>query len=114
MKTEKIVLDQWKCCKAGTNEFEPAVVPGDVAADYFRNRGITDHETGVNYKEYSFLIHESYEYVTEFDGDGLFASERVYLRCNGIDTFSEVLFNGVKLGDTDNICLLYTSPSPRD
>lgn len=107
MKTEKIVLDQWKYCKAGTNEFEPAVVPGDVAADYFRNRGITDHETGLNYKEYSFLVHESYEYVTEFDGGGLFASERVYLRCNGIDTFSEVLFNGVKLGDTDNMFRAY-------
>lgn len=107
MKSEILELKDWVYGKAGAGEYESAQVPGDVAADYFRNRGISDYDVGLNYKQYEGIVHGSYEYLSEFDGNAFRKFDRVYLRCNGIDTFAEVWLNGVKLGETDNMFRAY-------
>ncbi len=89
-------------------EFFSATVPGDVTADMLKVLGENKVYTDFNYKKYKDFAHNDYEYVCTFDCPmDIFAQEKVFLEFLGIDTFSEITLNGIRLGETSNMFMGY-------
>ena len=89
----------------------PAHVPGDVTDDLHRAGLIEDPLFGENLKKLSWIYDADWTYECLFDADGEILSQKnIYLFFEGIDTFSEILLNGILLGKTDNMFLAYKFP----
>ena len=89
----------------------PAHVPGDVTDDLHRAGLIEDPLFGENLKKLSWIYDADWTYECLFDADGeIFSQKNIYLFFEGIDTFSEILLNGILLGKTNNMFLAYKFP----
>jgi beta-mannosidase len=96
--------DNWKMKGLGEKTFLPAKVPGSVYADLLANRKMEDPFWRDNEGRAFDLLREDYEYLCGFDaGPRLLDSDRVLLRCEGLDTLAELYLNGVFLGKADNM-----------
>ena len=98
-------------------------VPGMVHPDLQREGLIPDPFWRDNFKQCQWPEHWTWTYKRTFDvSSEILTKSWIQLQFDGIDTYSEIYLNGRKLATTNNmflpykfdICLLYTSPSPRD
>ncbi len=103
------LTENWKFRQAEVGgEYFPATVPGDVTADMLKVLGENKVYTDFNYKKYKDFTHNDYEYVCTFDCPmEIFAQEKVFLEFLGIDTFSDITLNGIRLGETANMFMGY-------
>jgi len=85
-------------------------VPGDVSDDFLQAGLIEDPYFHDNYKESSWITLADWYYEKTFRVRLADLDEHTYLRFDGIDTFSDIYLNGVKLGSTANMHRGYQFP----
>ncbi len=107
MENTKLLSSCWSVRNETHGEYA-AHVPGDITNDLFLCGKIPDPLFGVNFKELGFILDSDWEYNCAFTiSDSEFSSERLELRFEGVDTFSEIFLNGKLVGATDNMYLRY-------
>ena len=104
---EKSLNGTWKLINAATGSVIAAKVPGDITEDFYRAGEIPDPKFGMNYKKARYILENDYEYRLEFGAEKPQDNMRVFISFKGIDTFSEIKFNGTLLGKTQNMFLKY-------
>lgn len=85
----------------------PARVPGDILDDLHRAGAVVDYEKDADYEKIQWVQEADWEYETKFSLSAEDLKKKVYLKFYGVDTFSEVYLNGIMLGRTENMFLLY-------
>ncbi len=94
----------------GAEHTIPAQVPGNVLGDLHRAERIPDPFFGCNsetLRPYEFI---DWEYRTTFPAPVLQPRERLELVFEGIDTFAEILINGVRIGEAGNMVIAHRFP----
>ncbi|GHV70924.1 beta-mannosidase [Spirochaetia bacterium] len=96
--------DNWKMKTVAEKSFLPARVPGSVYGDLLANKKMEDPYWRDNEDKAFALLKEDYEYVTGFSvTQRLLDSDRVLLRCEGLDTLADLYLNGTLIGKADNM-----------
>ncbi|MGN0764324.1 MAG: glycoside hydrolase family 2 protein, partial [Aristaeellaceae bacterium] len=94
----------WTLRKAGDEQTVPARVPGSVYADLLDAGLMEDPYWRDNEMKALPLMEDDYEYSRSFDvPDALLSSDRVLLRCHGLDTLADIRINGQEAGHADNM-----------
>ena len=94
----------WKMKDLTAESYMDATVPGSVYLDLMTNGKMEDPFYRDNEKEALDVISHDYEYRTIFDvTEEMLLCDRIFLHFDGIDTLSEVMLNGLILGETDNM-----------
>ncbi len=106
---EKIILpDNWVLLNEEKNLKMPTMVPGSVFETLIDNEIISDPFYGLMEHEVSWVYESDWDYIIEFNLEPAFLEhENILLRCNGLDTISEVFLNGDIIGHTDNMFVRY-------
>ncbi len=100
---------KWSLCD-GQHTIE-GHVPGDVTNDVYLAGLIGEPYYGDNCKECLWVTERDWTYEREFVLDVLPpAEENTYLRFKGVDTYADVLLNGVLLGKTESMQRAYEFP----
>ncbi len=85
-----------------------AQVAGDITIDLYRAGLIKNPYFGLDYKDIEWIARRDFTYRTTIYADeNLLDNESVMLVFDGIDVFSDVYLNGVRLGSTENMFLRY-------
>ncbi|ESO86231.1 hypothetical protein LOTGIDRAFT_176024 [Lottia gigantea] len=83
-------------------------VPGDVYTSLIQSRIIEDpyrRDNDVVYRPYAYY---GYTYNRKFTvSEADFKSTKIELVCDGLDTFSDIMVNGVLVGSSDNMFIKY-------
>lgn len=98
----------WSIYRVGGNESLSADLPVSVYSVLMKNKKIPDPYYGEN--QYGALEISGSDHVFEhrFEVDeSLAAYEKFILRFNGVDTLSDVYFNGELIGSTENMHRIY-------
>jgi beta-mannosidase len=95
---------QWTFRQAGSNEWQPATVPGGVHTDLLALGKIPDPFVADHEKQVQWIGETDWEYCTTFQAAPELLNEaRQFLVCDGLDTLAEVSLNGILLGKADNM-----------
>lgn len=98
----------WKMKEKGMSEWIDAVVPGSVMNDLLQNNLIEDPFYRDNEDQAYAIASKDYVYVRDFFvTDELLNNDKVILRCDGLDTITEILINGQSVANTDNMHRIY-------
>ena len=82
----------------------PATVPGSVYSDLLAAKAIPDPFYRDNENEALKLMEHDFRYSRAFDvPEALLASDRVLLRCEGLDTLARIELNGAVVGSANNM-----------
>lgn len=94
----------WQVSQAGKDEWIAAAVPGCVHTDLLAANKIPDPFYRDNEKSVQWVGRSDWIYKRTFSvPDEVLQSDRVLLRCEGLDTLASVKINGRELGKTDNM-----------
>lgn len=98
-------LQNWKLKEVGSSEEISANVPGDITNDLYRAGKIPDPYFGLNHLKLREVADRDFVYTAKFfvKPDDIGAEQDAFLKFKGVDLFSEIFLNGVRLGDTDNM-----------
>jgi beta-mannosidase len=89
---------------AGFRDWMPALVPGCVHTDLFRDGKIPDPFYGANEKSLQWIEKTEWEYRSTFVADAaLLRRERIEIAFQGLDTYAEVSVNGARVLSADNM-----------
>jgi beta-mannosidase len=98
----------WSFRKRGQKQTFPAVVPGCVHADLYRNGLIPDPFWGDNELHLRWIEDEDWIYRCEFEvGEEALAHEHVELVFEGLDTLASVRLNGKEVGRSESMFIGY-------
>ncbi len=98
----------WEFCRAGTEEWLPASVPGGVHTDLLALGHIPDPFVADNEQRVRWVAESDWVYRNSFRlSPELLAEEKIFLVCEGLDTLARVVLNGHELGHTDNMFRRY-------
>jgi beta-mannosidase len=98
----------WAFCRAGTEEWQPASVPGGVHTDLLAQGYIPDPFEADNEKRLQWVAESDWIYRRRFScPPELLAEENVFLVCEGLDTLATLALNGHELGHTENMFRRY-------
>lgn len=85
-----------------------AKVPGDVMGSLLAAKKIDDPFYRENEKDVQWVGESDWIYAREFKASAaLLKEDRVLLRCEGLDTFAEIVINGKRVARTDNMFRTY-------
>ncbi len=107
---KKSLCDNWKMHRTDQTEWYKATVPGTVYSDLLDNGLMEDPYYRDNEDKALKLMDFDYEYQSEFEidkSDEIFSCDRVVLRFDMIDTFSDIYFNDSLLGSVCNMHRTY-------
>jgi len=90
-----------------TSKWLPTEVPGDVHATLLKAGRIPDPFVGLNSHECGWTGRRDWWHRRDFKIPRSFKGDRIELVFDGIDTYSTVYVNGVKVGETSNMFLEY-------
>jgi Beta-galactosidase/beta-glucuronidase len=100
----KEINDGWKFHKVGTNDWQPATVPGCVHTDLLANKIIADPFYRDNESKLQWIDKYSWEYKTIITVDKTTLDrQNIDLCFKGLDTYAEVYLNDHHLLTTDNM-----------
>ena len=98
----------WQMRELKTQEWLPAVVPGEIYVDLLAAEKIPDPFLEMNENQVQWVADRDWEYQREFQVDETLLNEdRVELVCLGLDTLAEVTLNGQMIGKTNNMFRTY-------
>lgn len=102
---ESIELNgSWKLQQAGTRRTYTATVPGCVHTDLLAAKAIPDPFDSDNEWGVRWIGEKDWTYTREFQVPAeLLTSDRVLLRCHGLDTLADIRVNGHLVGKTENM-----------
>ena len=93
----------WILRQAGRARRFPALVPGCVHTDLMAAGAIPDPFIRDNEARVQWVSEKGWIYAREFSlPPELLARERLYLRCEGLDTLAAICLNGRRIGFVDN------------
>jgi len=96
--------DNWKMRKLPGGPFFKAKVPGSVYGDLLLNKQMEDPFYRDNEDAAFALMESDYEYRTVFSVTRkTLDSDRVLLRCEGLDTVADIFLNNKKIARTENM-----------
>ena len=105
---QKISLNgNWKVKNVLTGAEYPATVPGDIHNDLVKANVIPDPYYSDNANKCGWVTEQDWLYETTFTVTKEMLQSKLKLVFAGIDTYSEILVNGKKIADTDNMFLRY-------
>jgi beta-mannosidase len=94
----------WTMKKCAETKYLPAKVPGSVYSDLLRNKKMDDPFWRDNEDRAFKIMEDDFEYQTVFKASSrLLNSDRVLLRCHGLDTLADLYINGRPAGRADNM-----------
>ncbi|MFI5222556.1 MAG: glycosyl hydrolase 2 galactose-binding domain-containing protein, partial [Bacteroidia bacterium] len=94
----------WQFRKKGESKWLPAVVPGNIHSDLFRNKQIEDPFFGDNEKKIQWIENEDWEYSKEFTlKKSDLNHENIELEFEGLDTYAKIYLNDSFLFYADNM-----------
>jgi beta-mannosidase len=94
----------WLFRQGGTEKWHAAKVPGGVHTDLLSAGTISDPFDGVNEENVQWVAEKDWEYRRYFHpSPTVFALDKIFLTCQGLDTLAEVRLNGKILGVTSNM-----------
>ncbi|MFH0892801.1 MAG: glycoside hydrolase family 2 protein [Bacteroidota bacterium] len=97
-------LDNFSFCKSGTKEWYPAKVPGTVHTDLYKNNLISDPFYSNNEEQLQWIEKDDWIYKTRFYlSPEVLKRDRIELVFDGLDTYTQIKFNGKKIGTTNNM-----------
>lgn len=103
-KSLSVALDQWMFKASTEQEWLPAVVPGCVHTDLYRNGKIGDPFNKTNEHDLQWIDKLDWEYRTTFDlTEELRREPFIELVFEGLDTYSDVTLNGQHILSADNM-----------
>ncbi|HBX24777.1 MAG TPA: hypothetical protein DEF61_00520 [Firmicutes bacterium] len=103
---EQLILNKWNLL--GKDLKIKAEVPGDITIDMYNAGKVSNPYILENYKDSTWVGRENFTYECEFDVPSpSFAKESQVLVFEGIDLFSIIYLNGIKIGETKNAFLEY-------
>ena len=95
---------KWNFKKKSDTNWLPASIPGTVHTDLFQNKIIPDPFLGSNEKQLQWIENEDWEYQTTFSiSQEELNNENCILQFDGLDTYSEVFLNNIKILDANNM-----------
>lgn len=95
---------KWQVRKAAGGEFLPATVPGCVHTDLLAAGRIQDPFYRDNEKAVQWVGETNWVYQRSFPvPESILGSDKVLLRCEGLDTFATVKINGQEVGNANNM-----------
>ncbi|NJD01192.1 MAG: glycoside hydrolase family 2 protein [Ruminiclostridium sp.] len=98
----------WKMKRVGDGDWIPGNVPGSVFNDLLNAGRIPDPFYRDNEDEARIIASYDYEYEREFNiGPELLEYDKLFLRCDGLDTLTEIRINGGIIAKTDNMHRIY-------
>ena len=96
--------DNWKMKKLPGGAYLPAKVPGSIYSDLLQNKQMEDPYWRDNEDKAFILLESNFEYRTEFSVSQKFLNmDKVLLRCEGLDTLTDITLNNVPVAHTDNM-----------
>ena len=96
--------DNWKMRKLPGGKYLNARVPGSVYSDLLRNSQMEDPFWRDNEDKAFELAEHDYEYRAEFSvTQKMLNMDRILLRCEGLDTLTEISINNVLIAHTENM-----------
>lgn len=107
---ETIQLTNWQYSKHGTNEWRTAKVPGLIQEQLIDEGRLPNPQYRLNERLIQGIEEENWLYKAEFaipEVRSLNKHEAFILDLDGIDTYSDILINGKKVGETENMFLAY-------
>ncbi|MBN1633848.1 MAG: glycoside hydrolase family 2 protein [Ignavibacteria bacterium] len=97
------INSNWKFKSTSKETWINASVPGTVHTDLMYYGMISDVYFGANEKDVQWIENETWEYKSEFFvPDELLNKKNIKLVFEGLDTYSEIYFNGELILKTDN------------
>ena len=94
----------WAFSEAGTMEWQPAVVPGTVHTDLYKNGTIPHPFYGCNEKNLQWIGEKDWIYKTSFSVDSsILQKNKIFLVFEGLDTYAHITLNGTKVLSTNNM-----------
>ena len=101
---KQLLHSGWQLTTVGKNDTIPATVPGSVYNDLLNADRMEDPYWRDNEMKALALMDEDYRYNTTFDVNAdVLNSERVLLRCEGLDTIADIVLNGEKIASVCNM-----------
>ena len=97
----------WMFRRVGTELWKEATVPGTIHTDLLRHSLIQDPFYGDNETKIQWVSKAEWEYKTFFQADLSKRTQGVYLRFHGLDTYADVLLNGICILRADNMFRTY-------
>lgn len=111
MNEIKWELKEWTFAASGENEWLPAVVPGCVHSDLYRNNKIPDPYYGTNEHDLQWIDKQDWVYETTFSAPSeLLHQENISLVFDGLDTYADVELNGERILSVDNMFRTWNVP----
>jgi len=102
------LIKNWKMKKLPGGQYMPAKVPGSVYNDLLINKQMDDPFYRDNEDKAFALLEFDYEYKTEFSvSQKLLNMDRILLRCDGLDTVTDIFVNNIPIAKTDNMHRVY-------
>ncbi len=106
---QKISLNgSWKVKNPITGAEYSATVPGDVHNDLLKENVISDPYYSDNANNCGWVTEQDWLYEKQFTVTEDMLKNKIKLVFLGIDTYSEILINGKKIADTDNMFMRYS------
>ena len=105
MRLKRLSLGgRWRFCRVGARRSRPATVPGSVHADLLALGEIEDPFFRENEKDLQWIGETDWRYWRDFRvAASLLESDRVLLRCHGLDTLATLRINGKLVARADNM-----------
>jgi beta-mannosidase len=107
-----IILDlggRWSCTDLTAKKTIPAQVPGCVHTDLLAAKKLPELWWRDNEDQHTWVATHDWRYEREFTVDAaLAASDRIELRCEGLDTLAEVQLDGKTVIQADNMFRTWT------
>jgi beta-mannosidase len=108
---KEVSSENWQFKNSKDKNWLPAKVPGTVHLDLMNNKLIPDPFKDENEKQVQWVENEDWDYQTSFEiSFKEFDYDNIDLVFNGLDTFSEIYFNGRLLKKTDNMFRTWEIP----
>jgi len=100
--------DNWTFHQKGETKTYPAMVPGSIYTDLFRNQLIPDPYFGDNEKQLQWIEKETWVYECRFSlSNKELQSKNIWLNLDGIDTYANVYLNKHLILQTQSMFLAY-------
>lgn len=97
----------WMFRRVGTELWKEAAVPGTIHTDLMRHSLIQDPFYGDNETKIQWVSKADWEYKTFFQLDVSKRAQGVFLRFHGLDTYADVMLNGIIILRADNMFRTY-------
>lgn len=109
MEKVHLGIGEWRLREAGTDDWLPIDVPGEVHLALMRYGMIPDPFAGDNELDVQWVAERDWEFEGVLHiSDNLLGQDEIWLHFEGLDTLSTVWLNGTYLGNTDNAFRSYS------